>query len=165
MAVAEKWGSVRDFPSYEVSTNARVRNIVTGKFIASGKNKKDGRFRVMLWANNKCKLFLRSRLVADCFVGIPKGMTVNHKNGDFVDDCLENLEVITQAENNWHKVRILKKGIGEQIAQSKLVGREILDIRLLIKNGGQSLRSIARKYAVAYSTIWAIKDGRNWRHI
>jgi hypothetical protein len=165
MAVAREWKVVPEFPSYEVSSDAFVRNIKTGRLLSSSKNKCDGRFRVMLWKNNKNKLFLRARLVAHVFIGIPHGMTVNHKDGNYINDEIENLEVITQSENNWHKVRVLKKGLGEDIAQSKLKEFHVSEIKSLIKNRSESLRSIARKYGVAYSTVWAIKDGRNWKHI
>jgi hypothetical protein len=55
--------------------------------------------------------FLVHRLVWEYFNGpIPKGLTVNHINGIKTDNRLENLEVVTQAENNLHYQR-LRKGL------------------------------------------------------
>jgi hypothetical protein len=45
------------------------------------------------------------RLVADAFIGIPNGYTVNHIDGNKTNNNLSNLEVVTQAENNLHAYR------------------------------------------------------------
>jgi hypothetical protein len=43
------------------------------------------------------------RLVVEAFIGsIPKGMHVNHKNGVKNDNRLQNLEIVTPAENVRH---------------------------------------------------------------
>lgn len=52
------------------------------------------------------------RLVVASFLGpIPEGMHVNHKNGDRTDNRIENLEVVTVAQNfrHGHWLRAAKK--------------------------------------------------------
>jgi hypothetical protein len=43
------------------------------------------------------------RLVVEAFIGeIPAGLEVNHISGQKVDNSIENLEVVTHAENTKH---------------------------------------------------------------
>lgn len=47
---------------------------------------------------------MRSRLVWFAVNGpIPEGMEINHKNHDRADDRIENLELVTRAENNRYR--------------------------------------------------------------
>lgn len=64
------------------------------------KNKKRGDYRVSLWKDGVERYFLVSRLVAMAWHGVPdNGMTVNHINGDWLDNRESNLEWCTLADN------------------------------------------------------------------
>ena len=59
--------------------------------------------RVTLWKDGKSKDYLVSRLVASAWHGTPsKGMTVNHKDGDYLNNHPENLEWVTLSDNIRH---------------------------------------------------------------
>lgn len=59
---------------------------------------------------NKQRLWRRGhRLVAETFIGrIPKGLEVNHKDGDKHNNNPINLEYMTRSENLYHYYRITK---------------------------------------------------------
>ena len=59
--------------------------------------------RVKLWKDGAVKTHLVSRLIATTFIPNPenKGF-VNHKNGDPLDNSIENLEWVTRSENQLH---------------------------------------------------------------
>ena len=73
---------------------------------------KSGYFRVELWQNGFGRKHLVHRLVAEKFVPNPDGKPqVNHKDGNKINNCDENLEWVTQSENQIHAYRTgLQKG-------------------------------------------------------
>lgn len=67
-----------------------------------GNNPKTGK-RVSLWKDGKVKDWLVARLVAITFLGDPPdGFTVNHKDGNRMNNALENLEWLSRADNIRH---------------------------------------------------------------
>lgn len=114
----ETW---RDIPQYEgiyqASTHGRIRS-VDGKTTHSslhgtrkwksrvlkgrGDNRRMGK-RVSLWKNGKQKDFLVARLVAETFLGEPpEGFTVNHKDGNRLNNHIDNLEWLSLGDNIRH---------------------------------------------------------------
>lgn len=118
----ENWKDIPNFKGYQVSNMGRIRthNKTThtekhgirhwkdrilkykGKCYATG-------YRVSLWKDGKPKDFLVARLVAFTFYGKDinnHNLTVNHINGNRLDNRLENLELVTLKENIQHGFRI-----------------------------------------------------------
>ena len=117
----EEW---RDIPGYEglyqASTDGRIRT-VEGKTTSSarfkerhwksrimkgrGDNYTTGK-RVCLWKDGKCKEFLVARLVALTFLGTPpEGYTVNHIDGNRLNNAINNLEWLSIGDNIRHGFR------------------------------------------------------------
>lgn len=59
--------------------------------------------RITLWKDKKPHYYLVSRLVARAWVsGYCEGMTVNHKDGNSLNNCADNLEWVSLHENILH---------------------------------------------------------------
>jgi hypothetical protein len=74
---------------------------------------------------HKCKDV--HRLVALEFLGYENShLTVNHKDGNKLNNNLDNLEFITQSANNWHKIKVLGKGLNRDNrgAKNPMFGRK-----------------------------------------
>lgn len=115
----EIWKDIPDYEGlYEASSFGRIRTkegkttftqrhgirhwksrIMKGR----GDNYTTGK-RVGLWKDGKCKDWLVARLVAITFLGKPKknANTVNHINGNRLDNRIENLEWLSIGDNVRH---------------------------------------------------------------
>lgn len=170
--MSEQWLPVVGFEGwYQVSSLGRVRRIkicqgARPRYILTNHLKKIGYYQVDLWRNNSGHDVYIHRLVAMAFLGLPqKGQIVNHKNGNKLDNRLENLEWVTQSENELHRFHVLGLGLGEKNSNAKLKNADIPIIRQLIKEATLSLTEIGRKFGVSEMAIWSIKTGRCWSHI
>lgn len=72
------------------------------KYKSNNENAYKTGFRVDLWKNGKPKTYLVARLVASTFISNElsnKKLTVNHINGNRLDNRIENLEWLTLGDN------------------------------------------------------------------
>jgi hypothetical protein len=51
-----------------------------------------------------CNYGLIHRLVASAWLGNVTGLTVNHIDGNPSNNCIDNLEIVTQKENHLHAI-------------------------------------------------------------
>ena len=111
----EQWRLILGYDGYEVSNKGRVRHYVerykTYILLKPNINQLTGRVYVSITADKKRNNFILARLVAHAFV---KGYseernTVNHKDGDIKNNCSDNLEWVSQSENNKHAYDKLNK--------------------------------------------------------
>lgn len=76
---------------------------------------------VKLWKDKEMKTHLVSRLVATAFIPNPenKGF-VNHKNGNPLDNSIENLEWVTRVENQRHAFKTGLMSTNKQVVLKEL---------------------------------------------
>lgn len=87
---------------YVISDTGRVLTKNGGKEKCTELNR-DGYVKVSIQINKKPKLISVHRAVYESFVGeIPKGMQINHIDGNKLNNSLDNLEVVTPSENVRH---------------------------------------------------------------
>lgn len=83
---------------------------------------KNGYVGVQLHKQQKVKLHLIHRLVAQAFLPNPENKPeVNHKNGDKLDNRVENLEWVTASENEQHSRKVLGNVCGNAPRRVKCV--------------------------------------------
>lgn len=118
---------------------------------------------VDLCKDGRVKRFLVHRLIAETLLPNPNNKPqVNHKNGNKLDNRIENLEWNTRSENQKHAIEIgLRSAKGEKNSQSKLTRQEVLDIRKSKDKGSL----LAKKYNISHPTICDIRKGRSWTHV
>jgi len=137
----ETWKPVVGFENrYEVSSKGRfkalARSIIyndgrKGKLkekLLKGSIGKHGYVVVSFDSKTKC---LAHRVVAEAFFGTQEyRITVNHKDGNKTNNCVENLEWATYAENNHHARNAkLNNQHGEKTNFSKYTDQFIDSIR------------------------------------
>lgn len=111
----EKWKGVLGYDEYEVSTKGRIRKYSKRYknyyLLKPYLNKTIGRYYVSLVSSSgKVKNLLLHRVVAQTFIFHKDYMnTVNHKDGNPQNNEVDNLEWVTQSQNNKHAYRCLHR--------------------------------------------------------
>jgi hypothetical protein len=151
-----EWRMIAQAPGYEVSRCGLVRNAKTGQLIA-GHILRNGYRQVNLFLSNTDVIYrMAHRLVAEAFIGpIPHNKEVNHKDGDKLNNHVNNLEYVTHRENMRHAIRILGNPGG------KLTQYDVSDIRQRLA-ARERHKKIADRYGISAGTVTFIARGLLW---
>lgn len=152
------WKQIKGF-SYFVSSSGEIKSS-KGRIKKQSINKK-GYAYVALWKNNKHKHCKVHRLVAQSFLPNPKKCSqINHKNGNKLDNQVNNLEWVTNQENRNHAIQNKLIVFGEKSHYAKLSEKDVLLIR---KYSTLSTSVLAFIFDVSTSQIRRIKTNKSWR--
>lgn len=161
------WKVIPFESEYEVSLNGEVRNKST-KHIKSLRITEAGYYRVTLYPSGKS--YTVHRLVAQTWIDNPNNYpVVNHKNGNKLDNRVENLEWCTVQYNTRHAIDVTKKMICVNWTGDKnpLV---TLDYGLVysIKFGCLSrlpIKQLSLMFGLREDTFRKILRGETWNHV
>ena len=93
----EVWKPLRNFPSYNGSSEGRIMNIRTQHILKPYVNEK-GQATVCLRKNNRRYRVRVHRIIAETFFGVNPGMDVRHKDTNRLNNNINNLEWCTKQE-------------------------------------------------------------------
>lgn len=86
----EIWKPLRNFPSYNGSSEGRIMNVRTQN-VLTPTQMPDGTLRVCLQKNNKQYHRKVHRVIAETFLGEHPGMDVRHRDLNPLNNCVDNL--------------------------------------------------------------------------
>lgn len=102
---------ITGFPNYFINKKGEVVNKHFKRIKPSLSH--HGYWRVGLWRDGKPYRRFIHRLLAKEFIKNTENKPqINHKNGVRTDNSLDNLEWVTPAENNFHKINVLNSRAG-----------------------------------------------------
>lgn len=146
-----------DLSDYEVTKEGEVYNKHNGHKIKPQPNSK-GYLR--FWVGGKHKFV--HKIVAERYIPNPENKTqVNHKDGNKLNNNVNNLEWVTNKENRTHA---LKHGLhicGEKCPWAKLAQKDVDYIR---EHPEIKVNELAEKYSVSNGTIRAVRNYRSWKN-
>ncbi len=149
-----------DIPNYEgiyqISIDGKVKRIGGG--ILSDNSSTNKYKKVNLWKDNKRKSIYIHRVLAELFLTKKEGQTeVNHKDGNKMNNSIENLEWCTQSENSKHSYKNNLSKSGESSPVAKLKNYDILFMRAMFNDGLKVARIYdAYKHRVSWATVYNI---------
>lgn len=158
--ITERWLSIkRTEGKYEVSSHGFIRH--TRSRNITGTLNRDGYIRTTLY-DKEGKRFnvMHHQEVAQAFLGERNGLTVNHIDGDKLNNRISNLEYISQADNNRHRSATIKpqnKHIYRALTKDQVT--EIKQDK--VHNNGE----LARKFNVTRYVVRDVRIGRTYTHI
>lgn len=99
---------IPNYTNYSATQSGKIFSHKTKKYIR-GQINNEGYIRLGLYGDNGEKKFLIHRLIAQTFIPNPENKPqVNHIDNDKSNNCVDNLEWITNKENRNHALRQYK---------------------------------------------------------
>lgn len=113
------------------------------------------------------KTTLVHRAVALAFIPNPNNLPeVNHKDGNKLNNCVNNLEWVTKEDNQKHASFILGKRIGKDCYMTQLTEETVLKIYNDYKeNKKATYQDMADKYGTSKSNVAHIVLGIDWKYL
>ena len=174
----EIWVDIKGYEGlYQISTKGNVKSLerlvsTKGGALRKVSEKlrentfdKDGYHRIALHKEGKRSMKFVHRLVAIGFIENPDNLPqVNHKDGVKSNNCVDNLEWVTEKENAIHSYDILgnKAANRESNGSAKLTEEAVQDIRSNYIKYKTPSKLFADKYGVSGSTICYVARGDTW---
>lgn len=155
---------------YEVSNTGLVRRTARGSGTQAGKMLKPRLIRgyasVGLSHCGVVREFKVHKLVAEAFLGPrPPQHDINHKDGNKLNNCVDNLEYMWPDDNLKHLIENRLHCHGETHGSAKLTEEDVKEIRRLYYSGQYTQRELAEKYGITLGTINPMIKYRTWKHV
>lgn len=163
----EIWKDIPNYKGYQVSNLGNVRTVnkttytkrhgirnwkdrlLKQKITTNKYGRKD--CRVELWNNGIHKTYLVARLVAFTFYNQPleSELTVNHIDGNSLNNCIDNLEIITRKENIQHA---FKNGLYSNMIKINIINKNN-NIENIFNSLNQASKYISKNHSYLSSKI------------
>lgn len=160
--------TIKSHPDFEIAKDGTIRRISSGRVMS--KYKATTGYLAM-------RFYSSSHVYKDVYLHILLGRAfipnddllkdcINHKDGNKMNNTLNNIEWCTKAYNLDHalKTGLRKSAKGERAGRSKLTNEMVYEIRKLIIKG-ESYKDISLKFNVSDRSICAINLKQTWSHI
>lgn len=167
--IDEDFEAWRPYPAdthYLVSNQGRIKHLsyttTHGKSmkerIISGSLHEDGYIFVsIVCGESRYKQIPKHRIIAETWIENPDGKPeVNHKDGNKLNNAVENLEWVTRSENQLHAVEHSLQPRKVSTYKGKLSAEERDEILTRYAVDDISARELAREYGVSNTTINAL---------
>jgi len=165
---------IKEFPGYSagndghiysfwtIGRNAKIDYLKEPKKLAGGLNG-SGYLHVVLVSNGNDKVRMIHRLIAETFYGkVRKNLMVSHKDGNKLNNTLENLCWETLSKNMQRKKLHGTDGRGCKNSRAKITNKQLITIRKLLTGQRLTHKQIGSIFDV--SRVFITKIANNYRY-
>ena len=143
---------------YEITKDGKVFNKKWGRYVKPQPNG-TGYLRVHIAG----RMYFVHRLVAMTYIPNPNNLPqVNHKDGNKQNNCVENLEWVSNHDNSLHALHNGWMRIEEKHQFAKLTREQVLYIK---NHPEMSKHELAIMFNISVATIRDIRSGRTWKTV
>lgn len=159
------------YEKFEAATSGHIRNVVTGTVYKEFVNKNGYcQVAVSLGSRKSIKVFKIHRAIAETFIPNPESKPeVNHKDGNKLNNNVDNLEWMTGSENTKHAYQngLAKAKSGPDNYCAKLTAEDVRYIRdnYIPKSREYGARALGRKFGVDHMQILRALKGRSYTSV
>ena len=151
-------GKFYTLEDYEITKEGKIINKHNNHILKPQPNGK-GYLRVIIGH----KRYFVHRLVAEKYLENKDNKPqVNHIDGNKQNNCVDNLEFVTNQENRNHAIKNGLQVVGEKCPYSKLKEKDVIYI---LKNLNKKNSELSKMFNVSESTINDIRKNRTWKHL
>lgn len=155
---ASNIGRIRSVERINYYGSRQLRSVMLSFSVNTAGGRQGARYTVKLSKNGRLKVHQVHRLVAIAWIPNPKELTdVCHKDHNPLNNRIENLEWMTHKEN-------ITVSVEAGRWRRKVSDETIVAIRQRAA-AGESQRSLAKEYGVAFGTVNSIVNRRSWKHL
>lgn len=156
-----------NYPNYAVSRCGRVFRISSGKEMAQSLRGVPPYWYTRTCHNNVAKNVRVHRMIALTWIpnDSPDTKTqVNHKDGDKLNNSLENLEWVTNAQNIQHGMSEILSNIGENLYNATFTEEQVHEACKKLVEGYRT-KDLAEEFGVTNDAMRKLKAGDTYFHI
>lgn len=152
---------IYDTLSNYIKQDGTIINKETGNIVKLTKNKCGYLVFGAITKSGKRKLFLYHRVKYHYLVRpIPKGMCINHLDGNKINNNLNNLEVTTYSGNNRHSREVLRNNPEIKL---RTINNITLKKAIYLYNSGVSIKEISQRLKLHPSKLSQIFRGVRYK--
>ena len=157
----EIWKQIPMYPTYAASNLGRIKNIKKDKIMTQGKNDVNRDYqKVCISYRNKPYTKKVSRLVWAAFNDCECELTINHIDGDPINNNINNLECISN-KDNCGKKNIYRKRINKY----NLDDCKRKDILIAYLTKEKSVWELAHEYKIPSNYLYTTFNRGSWNHL
>ena len=144
---------------YQISNFGNVKSLKRNIILKPSSNGK-GYLHIILYKNRKSKVSRIHRLVAQAFIPNPENKPqVNHIDGNKRNNNVNNLEWVTNSENQKHAFRLhLQTNVGNNNPRVRKINQYDLDGNFI--KTWNSIYDITKELNINRSSIWRCCTGK-----